>query len=72
MTSDEGKARQRYLVISAARLAGAIFMAIGLGIIANGFMDLPVEAGYMLFAMGVIEFIVVPVLLARMWKTPEE
>ncbi|NJM50998.1 MAG: hypothetical protein HC843_09080 [Sphingomonadales bacterium] len=72
MNADKSKARERYLIISAARLAGAVMIAISLGIIANGFMDLPVEAGYILFAIGVVEFIITPLILARMWKTPEE
>ena len=69
---DAEKARSRFLIINASRLAGGIFIAIGLAIIANGFMDMPIEAGYAIFALGAIEFIVVPVLLARMWKTPED
>lgn len=74
MTPDEeAKALRRLLIINAARLAGAIIIAISLGIIVNGFMNLPVEAGYFLFAVGVFEFVFVPLLLARKWKTrPEE
>lgn len=74
MTADEeAKALRRLLIINAARLAGAIIIAISLGIIVNGFMNLPVEAGYFLFAAGVFEFVFVPLLLARKWKTrPEE
>ncbi len=69
---DEAKARGRYLVIGAARLSGAVMLGIGLAIIANGFMGLPIEAGYALFAVGAFEFAVLPVWLARKWKTPEE
>jgi len=69
---DEDKARNRYLVIGAARLSGAVMLGIGLAIIANGFMGLPIEAGYALFAVGAFEFAVLPVWLARKWKTPEE
>ncbi len=69
---DEAKARGRYLVIGAARLSGAVMLGIGLAIIANGFMNLPIEAGYALFAVGAFEFAVLPVWLARKWKTPEE
>ena len=69
---DETKTRNRYLIISAARLSGAVLLAIGLAVIANGFMDLPVETGYLIFAIGVFEFIALPVLLSRRWKTPEQ
>ncbi len=69
---DEQKARTRYLIINAARLSGAVLLAIGIAIIANGFMDLPVEAGYLIFAIGAFEFIGLPVYLSRRWKTPEQ
>ncbi len=68
---EEAKARQRLLTLNAARLAGAIMIAIALGIIVNGFMDLPVEIGYFLFAVGVFEFVMLPIILARRWKTPD-
>ncbi len=69
---EEKRARNRYLIISAARLSGTVLLAIGLAVIANGFMDLPIEAGYLIFAVGVFEFIALPVLLSRRWKTPEQ
>lgn len=72
MNDNDAKARNRYLIISVARLSGAVLLAIGLAIIANGFMDLPIELGYALFAIGVFEFIALPVLLSRRWKSPEQ
>jgi hypothetical protein len=73
MNSDKDKqARSRYGVISALRLCGAVMLAVGLAIIANNFMGLPIEMGYVLFAVGVFSFIVMPVLLSRRWRTPEQ
>lgn len=69
---EEATARQRLLVINAARLAGAIMIAIGLAIIINRFQNLPMELGYFLFAMGVFEFVMMPIILARMWKAPKD
>jgi hypothetical protein len=69
---EEAKASARLLVINAARLAGAIMIAVGLGVIVNGFADLPIEIGYFLFAVGVFEFVLMPLILARKWKAPKE
>lgn len=69
---DENKAKQRLIIINAARLGGAILVAIGLGIIANGFMDLPKWSGYVLLGAGLFEFLVIPILLAKKWKTPKD
>ena len=69
---DEEKARSRYIIISAARMGGVILIALAFGIISNGFMGLQVEIGYFLLVVGLLEFFVVPLFLARMWKTPEQ
>jgi hypothetical protein len=70
--AQDKKALARYLIISALRLIGAILIAMGLAIIANGWMDLPILVGYILFAIGVYDFIAVPVILSRKWKSPPE
>jgi hypothetical protein len=62
-------ARKRYAIISAVRLAGGAMLVLGLAVIANGLMDLPVEAGYALFAAGVFGFIAAPAMLSRRWKS---
>jgi hypothetical protein len=68
--NSEAAAKSRFIILNVVRLSGAILIALGLGIIANGFMDLPVEAGYTAFAIGVFEFVVLPILLSRKWKSP--
>jgi hypothetical protein len=68
--NEDAIARKRFAILSAVRLSGAIMLAIGLAIIANGFMDLPIEAGYAVFAVGVFDFIAMPVILSRKWKSP--
>jgi hypothetical protein len=67
---DGGLAARRYAIISAIRISGAAMLVLGLAIIANGLMDLPIAAGYVLFAIGVFDFIVLPVILSRRWKSP--
>jgi hypothetical protein len=71
--SGEALAGKRYAIISAVRLIGGAMLVFGLAIIANGIMDLPVEAGYVLFAVGAFGFIAAPAILSRRWKsTPQE
>jgi hypothetical protein len=67
--NSEATARSRYTIISAVRLFGAAILVFGLAVIANGLMDLPVEAGYALFAFGVFGFIAAPAMLSRRWKS---
>ncbi len=68
----EATARKRYGIISAVRLAGGAMLVLGLAIIANGLMNLPVEVGYALFAAGAFGFIAAPAMLSRRWKSPAD
>lgn len=73
MTADEEtKAQQRFLILNFVRISGAIMLVIGLAVIANGLFDLPVAAGYVLFLVGIVDFMLVPLLLARRWKSPKD
>lgn len=67
---EETKAQQRFLVLNLVRISGAIMLVLGLAVIANGVFDLPVAAGYALFVVGIFDFMVVPLLLAKKWKSP--
>jgi hypothetical protein len=66
---EETKAQQRFLVISLVRISGAIMLAVGLAIIAKGLYGLPKVAGYALFLVGVVDFIAMPLLLSKRWKS---
>ena len=69
---EETKAQQRFLVLNIVRISGAIMLVIGLAVIANGLFGLPVAAGYLLFLIGIIDFMFVPLLLAKRWKSPKD
>ena len=69
---EETKAQQRFLVLNFIRISGAIMLVIGLAVIGNGLFGLPVAAGYALFAVGIADFILVPLLLAKKWKSPAD
>ncbi|MBV1686593.1 hypothetical protein KRR38_02630 [Novosphingobium sp. G106] len=62
-------AKRRYQTILAMRWAGMALVIFGLMIIYRR-IDLPKEAGYVLFLIGIIDALIVPSVLARRWKSP--
>ena len=66
---DETRAQYRFLVINLCRITGAIMLVIGLASISREVFGLPKAFGYVLFLIGMIDFLVVPVLLAKKWKS---
>lgn len=67
---EETRAQQRFLIINFVRITGAIMLVIGLAIIARGLFGLPEVVGYTFFLIGIADFMVVPLLLAKKWKSP--
>ncbi len=67
--ADDALAKKRFFALNAIRICGAIFIGLGLAILANGFMDLPKIVGGALFLVGIFEFIMVPFMLSRSWKS---
>ncbi len=65
-------AKKRFFMIGAVRIFGAVTLALGLAIINNGFAGLPAPLGYVLGVIGMIDMLVIPVLLARRWKSPTD
>ena len=68
---NEDQAKSRFIAINAIRLTGIAMFLVGLLIVA-GKIELPAIAGYVLLAMGLVEILVMPVILARRWKTPPQ
>ncbi|MEP7351169.1 MAG: hypothetical protein ABI668_14615 [Sphingorhabdus sp.] len=67
---DEALAKKRFFLLGIIRLSGALMIAIGLAVIARGFLDLPKVAGYVIFVVGIVDFVAMPVVLSRAWKSP--
>lgn len=69
--SQDQTARNRFLVIAMVRLFGVamILMAIA---IAQGMVDLPPITVWVLAPLGVIEAFLMPVVLARMWRSADQ
>ena len=69
----ETRAQSRFLVINLCRITGAIMLVVGLAIIAREAFGLPKALGFGLFLIGMIGFMLVPVLLSKRWKsTPDK
>ena len=69
---EETRAQYRFLILNLVRISGAIMLVLGLAIIARGVFGLPELAGYVLFVIGIIDFMLVPLLLAKKWKSPKD
>lgn len=62
-------ARNRFFVIQAMRWTGLALVVVGLMIV-NRKIAMPQVLGYGLTVIGLIEALIVPTFLAKMWKTP--
>lgn len=62
---------RRFAVINLMRLSGVAFVLAGL-LMVNGVIDIAPEAGYIFIVIGLLDIFVVPLVLARKWRTPTE
>ena len=74
MTSPD-PAQGRFVIIQLARMVGVFLVLFGvllqagrIGALAN----VPRETGYVLIVIGMIDVFVMPVYLARRWRSPKE
>lgn len=67
----DDRARNRFLAIQAMRWIGTFIALFGLLVIYRR-IDLPVEAGYVIFVVGLLDALIGPTLLARRWKSPPQ
>ena len=68
---DDDKARNRFLAISLLRLAGALLIRVGLVIAAGRLAEVPRIVGVIAIIVGALDFALVPLWLARRWRTPK-
>ncbi len=73
MQSSEDKAKQQFLMLNLVRFVGLAFVILGVTMISGKILG-PDGAfpGTILVIMGAIEFFIAPVILKKMWRTPEE
>ncbi len=67
----EARARGRFMLINAMRIAGVVMILAGIAVF-NGALPLPDWAGYVLLVLGMIETFLTPTLLARLWSTNDK
>ncbi len=73
MQSSEDKAKQQFMMLNLVRFVGLAFVILGVAMISGKILGpdgtIP---GTILVILGAIEFFVAPVILKKMWRTPEE
>lgn len=69
--SNDDVARNRWLILGLSRLAGVGMVITGL-LVTQGAILWPIELGYALVLIGIVDVFVVPQVLARRWRSPKE
>lgn len=67
----DDKAKKRWMLINAMRIAGVVMILLGLAIL-NDAVDLPTIAAYLLIGLGMVETFITPQILARMWRSRDD
>lgn len=69
-TDPDTLARNRFFAIGAMRLTGVAMLVVGLMAVSGRIGALPPVAGYVLVLIGLADFLIVPRVLARRWRSP--
>ena len=64
-------ARTRWFILNLSRLSGVALVITGL-LVTQGAISWPVEVGYGLILLGIVDVFVAPQVLARRWRSPKE
>ena len=67
----EDLAKRRFFILQALRFFGAGMAFFGAAIIA-GKTSLPAAIGYVFLVFGAIDATIVPVVIARLWKSKDK
>jgi hypothetical protein len=68
---EDARDRQRFVIMNVARLGGLALVLLGIAI-TQGVFDLPFALGAALAVLGVVDFFVLPLVLARAWSRPKK
>jgi len=63
-------ARTRFFVLGAVRLMGVVLAFTGISILVKRWVEPAEIIGPLLIAVGAFEVMVLPLILARQWRTP--
>ena len=73
MQSSEDKARQQFLMLNLVRFVGLAFVILGVTMISGKILGADgMVPGTILVILGAIEFFVLPVVLKKMWRKPDQ
>jgi hypothetical protein len=68
----EELAKKRFMILNLVRFSALAFIFAGAANIGGKLLpDLTPTLGYVLLVIGAVDFFLAPVLLKRMWRTPE-
>jgi hypothetical protein len=68
----EELAKKRFMILNLVRFSALAFIFAGAANIGGKLLpELTPTLGYVLLVIGAIDFFLAPVLLKRMWRTPE-
>ena len=69
--TDPDLAKKRFMTLNLIRFAGVAFALLGTAIIAKRWIEPAEIIGGLLIANGAIDLLVIPLILARKWRTPK-
>jgi hypothetical protein len=68
----EELAKKRFMILNLVRFSALAFIFAGAANIGGKLLpELMPTLGYVLLVIGAVDFFLAPVLLKRMWRTPE-
>lgn len=69
---NEELARKRFMILNLVRFSALAFIFAGAANIGGKLLpELMPVLGYILLVIGAVDFFLAPVLLKRLWRTPE-
>ncbi len=69
----EEQAKQRFMILNLVRFSALAFIFAGAANVGGKLLpDLAPTLGYVLLVIGAIDFFLAPVMLKRMWRTPDQ
>lgn len=69
--TDHDPAKTRFAWLTLIRFSGVFMLLAGIAISQRA-IDLPTALGYVLVAAGFLSVFIVPSLLAKRWRSPDE
>ena len=69
MTEDD-PARVRFMLLNLVRVSGVVFAMLGITIIVKRWVEPAEVIGGALVIVGAIDVMVIPLILARRWRSP--